>query len=143
MYKNLPSFTITACILTLLTPLICSFSFFNMGELKKFNCKTQSIKPNPEGLNPREMNRVYYNYIKDKKKIEVVWDGAGGKSIVGTYNTYEKEGKLYWGKKDRPIWGGTQYHSLLTIKTMKLKTNKYDNKGVLIQEIDDLCKRGW
>lgn len=127
----------------ILTPLLCSFSFFDMGALKKFNCKTQSIKLNPQRLNPKEMNRVYYNYIKDKKKIEVVWDGAGGKSIVGTYNTYEKEGKLYWGKKDRPIWGGQQVHSLLTISTMKLKIKRYDNKGMLIEEIDDLCKRGW
>jgi len=85
--------------ISILTPLLLSFSFFEMGALKKFNCKTQSIKTNPEGLNPKEMNIVYYNYIKDKKKIEVVWDGDIGKSIVGTYNTYEKEGKLYWGKK--------------------------------------------
>lgn len=131
--------------ISILTPLLLSFSFFDMGALKKFNCKTQSKKPNPEGLNPKEMNIEYYNYIKDKKKIEVVWDDNGvlGKSIVGTYNTYEKEGKLYWGKKDRPIWGGTQVHSLLIINTMKLKIKKYDNKGVLIQEIDELCKQGW
>ena len=125
--------------LALFTPLLCSFSFFGMGELEKFNCKTK-YPPTT-----KMKNTIYYNYIKDKKKIEVVWDDDGliGKSIVGTYNTYEKEGKLYWGKKDRPIWGGTQYHSLLTINTMKLKLKKYDNKGVLIQEIDELCKRGW
>ena len=129
--------------LALLTPLLCSFSYFGMGELKKFKCKTISIKPNPQGLNPKEQNTIYYNYIKDKRKIEVVWDSATGKSIVGTYNTYEKEGKLYWGKKDRPIWGGSQYHVLLSINTMKLKTQKYDNIGVLMQEFDALCKRGW
>lgn len=127
--------------IAILTPLLLSFRFFDMGALKKFNCKTK------EPPTTTMKNTIYYNYIKDKKKIEVVWDDDGvlGKSIVGTYNTYEKDGNLYWGKKGRPIWGGKQVkiYSLLTINTMKLKIKIYDNKGVLIQEIDELCKRGW
>lgn len=114
-----------------------------MGELKKFNCSAHSIKPNPEGINPKDVNRIYYNYIKEKKKIEVYWDGAGGKSKVGTYNTYEKGGKLYYGAKDGAIWGGRQFHHLLTISTMKFNKKIYDGKGVLMQEWDYLCKRGW
>lgn len=90
------------------------------------------------------MNAIYYNYIKDKKKIEVFWDLRSlGKSKVGTYNTYEKDGKLYWMKKDYEWVGGAQNHSLLAINKMKLKTKIYDNKGILTQEIDYICKRGW
>ena len=137
--------TIIFAVITsaILAPLLCSFSFFDMVELKKFNCKTQSIKPNPEGLNPKKMDIPYYNYIKEQKRIEVFWNNRSIKSKIGTYNAYEKDGKLYWGAKDREIWGGKQFHNLLAISTMKLKRKIYDEKGVFMQELDLLCKRGW
>lgn len=121
----------------------CAFSFFDMGELKKFNCKTQSIKPNPKGLNPKDLDADYYKYDKGKKKVEVIWKKFGKDNIIGTYNTYEKNEKLYWGTKDKPIWGGRQFHNLLTISTMKLKRKIYDHKGRIMGEWDFICRRGW
>jgi len=134
------------CVLTgaKVSSLLSSCNLYDTGAPEKFSCKTQSIKANTKAIDPRDTNIIYYNYIKDKKEIEVYWDSVigSGKNKVGTYNTYEKDEKIYWGKKDY-AFVGTQYHSLLSISTMRLKTKVYDTDGVLIQEIDDICKRGW
>ena len=126
-----------AILFALSWSLVSSCSLITGEELKRFDCTTQTISPNPNKYDFKGKGIVYYLYSKEKNEIINIGNKYLGVEEIEnkTYNAYQKDGSLVWGW----VEDGISYNNYLQLTTLQLQSIIYNEGGKKIATFT--CKK--